>query len=106
MEFAHLPSFAAQRWQPFAYRPAALGQTPQPSLPAPAPAAAAGPPSKMSLLDIDGPLPSFATAVLACSATAILGYGFGTKKSRWSTVFWALSGITGFKALVDLSRLR
>lgn len=106
MEFAHLPSFAAPRWQPFGYRPAALGQA-QPAVPAPAaPAATVPPPPKMSLLDIDGPLPSFATAVLACSATAILGYGFGTKKSRWSTVFWALSGITGFKALVDLSRLR
>lgn len=92
------------RWSPAPYAPALLGlarkigQTPG----VPAPAA----PEKAALFDIDAPLMAFLTDVVASTGTAILGHSFGMAHSRWSTVFWALSGITGFKALIDLSRLR
>lgn len=93
------------RWSPAPYAPALLGLTRQlGQTPGGTPPAAA--PEKVALFDIDAPLLAFLTAVVASTGTAILGHSFGVAHSRWSTVFWALSGITGFKALIDLSRLR
>lgn len=94
------------RWSPAPYAPALLGfsrklgQAPVTTTP---PAAA---PEKPGLFDIDAPLASFLTASIASAGTAILGHSFGKVHSRWSTVFWAVSGIAGFKALIDLSRLK
>lgn len=91
------------RWSPAPYAPALEGFSRKigQAVPAPAPA-----PSKPSLFDIDAPLAAFLTATVAASSTAILGYSFGKVHSRWSTVFWLLSGVTGFKALIDLSRMK
>ena len=92
------------RWSPAPYAPALegfarkLGQTPA--------APAAPPAANPSLFDIDAPLLSFVTAMVASTSTAILGHSFGRVHSRWSTVFWLMSGVTGFKALIDLSRLK
>lgn len=98
------------RWSPAPYAPMLqgfsrkIGQATVVPPPTPAPAAAAA--QKPSLFDIDAPLPAFMVGVVASTSTAILGYSFGKVHSRWSTFFWAVSGITGFKALVDLSRLK
>lgn len=54
---------------------------------------------------IDSPVVQFATDLAASVSTGILGYTFGKVNSRWSTVFWMLSGITAFKGFYDLSRL-
>jgi hypothetical protein len=87
-----VPIVGARQWQPRSYAPSRLAQA------APAP--------KPGLLDIDGPVVAVASDVTASVATAILGYSFGRAGSRWSTVFWMISGVTGFKALIDLSRFR
>lgn len=98
------------RWSPAPYAPMLLGlsrkigQTTVVPPPAAAPTVSPAP-AKPSLFDIDAPLASFLMSTVAASSTAILGYTFGRAHSRWSTVFWAASGITGFKALLDLSRL-
>jgi hypothetical protein len=63
-------------------------------------------PEKYSPVDIDGPLFAFLTDAAAASSTAILGYIFGEARSRWSTVFWLISGVSAFKGIIDLSRLR
>lgn len=91
----------APRWAPPAYAPH-LSQAAPP--PAPAPVVVA--PEKPSLVDIDGPLISFLTSAAAASSTAILGYIFGEARSRWSTVFWMVSGVSAFKGIIDLSRLK
>lgn len=91
----------AQRWSPPAYSPRLAQAAPPPAQP---PVTLQE--SKASLLDIDGPLLAFVTSGVAAASTAILGYHFGKERSRWSTVFWIASGITSFKALVDLSRLK
>lgn len=88
------------QWAPAPYSPR-LAQWAVPVAAVPAPADA-----KVSLIDIDSPLTSFLTAAIASSATGILGHSFGKVHSRWSTVFWSLSALTGFKALIDLSRLK
>lgn len=93
----------AQRWSPPAYAPRLAQAAPAP---APAPTTVVVQPDKPSLIDIDAPLIQFLTSAAAASSTAILGYHFGKERSRWSTVFWIASGITAFKALVDLSRLK
>lgn len=93
----------AQRWSPPAYSPRMSQAAPAP---APAPTQVTVQPEKPSLLDIDAPLIQFLTSAVAATSTAILGYHFGAARSRWSTVFWIASGITSFKALVDLSRLK
>lgn len=94
------------RWSPAPYAPALLGFSRKlGQAPAATPPAAAAP-EKPGLFDIDAPLASFLTSVVASTSTAILGHSFGMAHSRWSTVFWAVSGITGFKALIDLSRLK
>jgi hypothetical protein len=95
------------RWSPAPFGPAVQGLSRRlaqaPGVPPPAAAPAPEPPS---LFDIDGPFISFLSSAAAASSTAILGYSFGKANSRWSTVFWAASGITAFKALADLSRLK
>jgi hypothetical protein len=71
-------------------------------------------PARPGLFDIDGPAAAVAMDLLAAVSTGILGKAFGSIKdssghptpSRWSTVFWVISGITGFKALIDISRFR
>jgi hypothetical protein len=90
------------RWAPPAYAP----RLAQAAAPAPGPAPVVVQPEKHSLADIDGPLFAFLTDAAAASSTAILGYIFGEARSRWSTVFWIASGVSAFKGIVDLSRLR
>lgn len=99
-----VPLVGISRWAPAPYSPVRRDLGQQAPAPAPAPVPAVVP--KPSLLDIDAPLTAFVTDVVATSSTAILGYSFGRAHSRWSTFFWLLSGITGFKALIDLSRLK
>lgn len=72
-----------------------IGQTPLPMAPA-APARPAF---------IDSPLVQFATDATLAVSSGMLGYAFGKERSRWSTVFWAISAVAGFKALFDGSRL-
>lgn len=54
---------------------------------------------------IDSPVVQFVTDLAASISTAMLGHSFGKANSRWSTVFWAASAVTGAKGLYDLSRL-
>ncbi len=54
---------------------------------------------------IDSPVVQFVTDTTAAISTGILGYTFGKTGSRWSTVFWMLTAVTGFKAFYDLSKL-
>lgn len=94
------------RWSPAPYAPAIVGLSRKIGQAAAATAPAPATPEKPALFDIDAPLAAFLTSAVASTGTAILGHSFGKVHSRWSTVFWAISGITGFKALVDLSRLK
>lgn len=106
MRMISVPVFGLNApWSPAPYAPAIQGMTRRLGQAA-ATAAVPVPVPKPSLIDIDAPLASFLTAMVASTSTAILGHSFGKVHSRWSTVFWLMSGITGFKALVDLSRLR
>lgn len=70
-----------------------MGQTPLPMTPPPRPAF------------IDSPLAQFITDVTAATASGMLGYAFGKENSRWSTFFWAVASVAGFKALFDGYRL-
>ncbi len=82
-----------------AYRPAPIQRMGQTPLPMTAPAAA-------RLPFIDSPLLQLATDVSASVASGLLGYAFGKDKSRWSTVFWVVSALSGAKGLVDLYRIQ
>jgi hypothetical protein len=92
-----------------AYRPVPLqprmGQSPLPMTP----------PASTRLPFIDSPILQLATDVSASVASGLLGYAFGRTKdadgnprkpSRWSTVFWVVSALTGAKGLVDLYRMQ
>jgi hypothetical protein len=81
------------------YRPApfaGMGQTPLPM----------APPVPTRLPFIDSPLIQLATDATAAVASGMLGYAFGKHNSRWSTVFWVVSALTGAKGVVDLYRLQ
>lgn len=55
---------------------------------------------------IDSALAAFLTDAVAATATGMLAYTYGKAGSKWAAFFWAVSGIAGFKGLVDLSRIR
>lgn len=54
---------------------------------------------------IDSPLVQLISSTTAAVSSGMLGYSFGKANSRWSTVFWAVSAITGFVALINLTKL-
>lgn len=56
---------------------------------------------------IDSPVMQLMTDVGASVASGMLGHAMGkAKMHRWSVFFWVLSGMTGLKAAIDLSRLQ
>lgn len=55
---------------------------------------------------IDSAMVSFITDLAAAVPAGILAYSFMKAKSGWSNFFWVVAGLAGFKALVDLSRIR
>ncbi len=55
-------------------------------------------PPDMAVAPIDSAAAQFVTAGVSCVASGLLGYAFGTKRSRWSTFFWAISAVSAFKA--------
>jgi len=81
-------------WHPAPMAQVRLGQTPLPMAPVP---------QKPAF--IDSPVVQFTTDMTVAVAGGMLGYAFGKENSRWSTVFWVISGVAGFKALFDGSRL-
>lgn len=83
-------------WQPAPPAPyRTMGQTPLPMAPAAPPRPAF----------IDSPVVQFVTDTTLAVSSGMLGYAFGKENSRWSTFFWAVSAIAGFKAIFDGSRL-
>lgn len=82
------------QWQPAMMPRPAMSQTPLPMAPV-----------TQRPAFIDSPLVQFLTDITASVGSGMLGYAFGKENSRWSTVFWVISGITGFKALFDGVRL-
>jgi hypothetical protein len=55
---------------------------------------------------IDSAMVSFITDLAAAVPAGILAYTYGKAKSGWSNFFWVIAGLAGFKAMIDLSRIR
>lgn len=83
--------------RPLAMRP----WTPYVGQASPPPPAPAGP----SLFSINGPVWALGVDVTIIVSSATLAMGFGAYRSRWSSVFWGLTAVAGFKAFLDLSRI-
>ena len=49
-----------------------------------------------------GSLPTVRDAIKA----GILAYTYGRAKSGWSNFFWVLTALAGFKAMIDMSRIK
>lgn len=82
-------------WRPSAWAPAFMAQaTPAPKAPAPA-----------ALWSLDGPVWAAVTDVVVVTAAVTLARPFGNIQSRWSSVFWGLAAIAGFKTALDISRI-
>jgi len=55
---------------------------------------------------IDSAMVSFITDLAAAVPAGILAYTYMRAKSGWSNFFWVIAGLAGFKAMIDLSRIR
>lgn len=64
------------------------------------------PSSPASAALIDSAMVSFITDLAAAVPSGIIAYTFMKAGSKWSNFFWVLMGLAGFKAMVDLSRIR
>lgn len=85
-------------WRPQAWAPAFMAQT----SPSPVPPAA---PVQAPLWSLDGPIFAVVGDVVVVTAAIMLARPYGHFHSRWSSVFWGLAAIAGFKTALDLSRI-
>lgn len=84
------------------WRPAPIGPSRHVGQAAPTPVPAVAQPS---LFGIDGPLWAVMTDGVVVVSGAMLASGFGAAGSRYSSLFWGITAVAGFKTLLDLSRL-
>lgn len=89
------PVRIVQPWRAPAWAPARMAQA------APAPSA----PVQVSLWSLDGPIWAVATDIVVVTTAVMLSQGYGHYHSRWSSVFWGVAAIAGFKTALDLSRI-
>jgi hypothetical protein len=83
-------------WRQKAWAPAFMAQ----ASPAPLPA-----PTQAPLWSLDGPIWAVVTDATLVTSSITLAITFGIKNSRWSSVFWGLAALSGFKTFLDLSRI-